>query len=160
MAIGLRQPQTRAAAEPVALPARRTKLEEVAAWLVISVLTGLVAGAVLNSLVTAEEDTTRAAQIQALRAEAMVEAYGRAWVADQPAVSQVRVTGTGPALAWLAEQQTAWTEHAITGTGPGLVTVAQLQAGYGSHSEPTGTGPGLANLPGRTGPEVAVIGTP
>ena len=160
MAIGLRQPQTRAAAEPAALPARRTKLEEVAAWLVISVLTGVVAGAVLNNLVTAEEDTTRAAQIQALRAEAMVEAYERAWVGVQPAVSQVRVTGTGPALARLAEQQTAWAEHAITGTGPGLVTVAQLQAGYGSQSEPTGTGPGLEHLPGRTGPEVAVIGTP
>jgi len=160
MAIGLRQAQTRSAAEPTALPARRTKLEEVAAWLVVSVLMGVAAGAVLHSLVTAGGDAARVAQIQSLRAEAVVDAYERAWMAVQPAESQVRVTGTGPALAWVADQQAAWTEHAITGTGPGLVTVARLQAGYGSASEPTGTGPGLEHLPGRSGPEVAVIGTP
>lgn len=160
MAIGLRQGQTRSTAEPTALPARRTKLEEVAAWLVVSVLMGVAAGAVLHSLVTAGEDAARIAQTQSLRAEAVVDAYERAWLAVQPTQSQVRVSGTGPGLAWVAEEQAGWTEHAITGTGPGLVTVARLQAGYGSASEPTGTGPGLERLPGRAGPEVAVVGTP
>lgn len=160
MAIGLRQTQTRSATESVAHPARRARMEEVAAWLAISVLVGVAAGAVLHSLVTSGEGAATAARIQSLRAEAVVDAYERAWFAVQPTESQVRVSGTGAGLAWIADQQAAWAERAVTGTGPGLITVARLQAGYGSASEPTGTGPGLEHLPGRTGPEVSVIGTP
>ena len=70
------------------------------------------------------------------------------------------MTGTGPALAWVAQQQLRWSEHAVTGTGPGLVTVAELQAGYEAGGEPTGTGPGLDHLPEPAGPELAVVGTP
>jgi hypothetical protein len=160
MAIGLRETKARSAAEPVALPARRTRLEEVAAWLVVSVLIGVAAGAVLHSLTTAGQEAARVAEIQSLRAEAVVDAYERAWLAVQPTQARVRVTGTGPGLTWVSEQQAAWAEHVITGTGPGLVTVARQQAGYGSESEPTGTGPGLEHLPGRAGSEVAVIGMP
>lgn len=146
--------------EPVALPARRVRLQEVAAWMLVSVLLGIAAGAVIHSVVTAGEEAARAADIQALRAEAMVDTYEQAWLAVQPVESQLRLTGTGPGLAWVAEQQTAWAEHAITGTGPGLVTVAKMQAGYGAGSEPTGTGPGLEHLPGPAGPEAAIVGTP
>jgi hypothetical protein len=146
--------------EPVALPARRASLQEVAAWMIVSVLMGVAAGAVIQSLVTAGNETVRAAEIQTLRADAVVDAYEQAWLAVQPTESQVRLTGTGPGLAWVAEQQAAWAEHAITETGPGLVTVAKMQAGYGAGSEPTGTGPGLEHLPGPAGPEVAIVGTP
>jgi hypothetical protein len=161
MAIDLKEraPVARTA-EPGALPLRRTRLQEVAAWLLVSVLMGVAAGAVVHSLATAGQEAARVARIHELRAEAVVRAYEQAWLAVQPAQARVRVTGTGPGLAWVAEQQEAWAEDAITGTGPGLVTVAQVQAGSAFGAEPTGTGPGLERLPGPAGSDVAVIGTP
>jgi hypothetical protein len=161
MAIDLREraPVARTT-EPAALPVRRTRLQEVAAWLLVSVLMGVAAGAVVHSLVTAGQEAARVARIHELRAQAVVQAYEQAWLAVQPTQTRVRVTGTGPRLAWVAEQQTSWAEHAVTGTGPGLVTVAQMQVGFAFGAEPTGTGPGLERLPGPAGSDVAVIGTP
>jgi len=158
MAIEIRQ-QVPVTVRPVALP-RRARLADVTAWLVVSILLGVAAGTVVHSLVAAQEDAVYAAQIQAMRAAGMVEAYEGAWASLQPVEPQIRIAGTGPGLAWAAEQQTRWAEHAITGTGPGLVTVAELQAGFRSGSEPTGTGPGLEHLPETLGEEVALVGTP
>lgn len=181
MAIDLKEraPLTRTV-EPLRRPARRAGVDRIVAWLVVSVCVGVAAGALAYRLVAAGDE---AARIQELRAEATVDAYERAWVTRAAGIqerraealvdaytrvrpagmaprSRVLVRGTGPGLAWVAEQQAAWAEHAITGTGPGLVTVARLQAGYELGSEPTGTGPGLEHLPGPARPEVVVIGTP
>ncbi len=158
MAIDVREPVP-ASVETIELRAGG-RLQEVAAWLLVSVLMGVAAGALIHSLVTAEDPATYAAKVQATRAAATVAAYERAWASLQPAESQVRVTGTGPALTWVADRQARWAEHAITGTGPGLVTIAELQAGHAAGDEPTGTGPGLERLPAPAGPEVAVVGTP
>ncbi|HEU4356337.1 MAG TPA: hypothetical protein VFT27_12175 [Actinomycetota bacterium] len=146
--------------EPIGVPRSRTKLEEVVAWMLVSILLGVAAGALVFSLVQAGNEAARVAQIQSSRAEATVRAYEQAWASLQPTDAHVRVTGTGPALAWVAEQQANWAENAVTGTGPGLITLAKMQAGYGASSEPTGTGPGLTHLREPDGPEVAVVGTP
>lgn len=146
--------------EPVAVPGGRTKLEDVVVWLFVSILLGVAAGALIHSLAQAGNEATRVAQIQSSRAKATVRAYEQAWASLQPTDPRVRVTGTGPGLALVAEQQVDWAENAVTGTGPGLVMVAEMQAGYGTTSEPTGTGPGLTHLRESVGPEVAVIGTP
>lgn len=161
MAIDLREraPVARTVDE-IARPGRRTRLQKLVVPLLVAVLAGVAAGFVVHSLVTAGDEAARIRDIQARRAEAMVAAYERAWTAVQPTEWRVSVTGTGPGLAWVADRQAAWAEHAITGTGPGLVTVAQTQAGYGSGSVPTGTGPGLEHLPGPAGPDVVVIGVP
>lgn len=161
MAIDLREARVAPAGEPIAPAARRTAAGAVTTWILVSVLAGLAAGAVTHSLATAgSRAASRVAQVQADRAQAAVEAYERAWMAAQPSGSRIRVTGTGPGLAWVAAQQEAWAEHAVTGTGPGLVTVARMQMGDEPGTEPSGTGPGLERLPGRIGSEVAVIGTP
>jgi hypothetical protein len=161
MAIDLKErpPLTRTV-EPVARPARRDGVDRIVAWLVVSVCVGVAAGALAYGLVTAGEDAARAARIQELRAEATVDTYTRAWVARAagiqerraqalvdaysgvrpagiPAPSRVLVTGTGPGLVWVAQQQAEWADHAITGTGPGL-----------------------EHLPGPARQEAVVIGTP
>lgn len=145
---------------PIAVPSRRSKLEDVMAWLLVSILLGVAVGALIYSFAQAGNEAVRVAQIQASRAEATVRAYEQAWASLQPTDTRVRITGTGPGLAWVAEQQVNWGENAVTGTGPGLVTVAKMQAGYGTTGEPTGTGPGLTHLQEPAGPEVAMIGTP
>jgi len=161
MAIDLRERATvPGAVEPIVIPTRPTGLQDVLAWMLVSVLIGVAAGAVVHSLVTAGGEAARAARIQELRAQATVRAYEQGWMAVQPTQTRVRITGTGPGVAWVAEQQATWAERAISGTGPGLVTVAGMQAGYQPGGEPTGTGPGLERLPGPAGPEVAVVGTP
>jgi len=158
MAIGVSKAVS--AAEPIAVPVRPTRVLEVATWLFVSILAGVAAGALIHSLVEARSESARVAQIQVSRAGATVRAYEQAWASLQSTETQVRLTGPGPGLAWVAEQQADWAESAITGTGPGLVTVANMQAGYGTTGEPTGTGPGLTHLREPVGPEVAVIGTP
>lgn len=159
MAIDVRK-AVPATVEPIPFPVGRARVQEVAVWLLVSVLMGVAAGALIHSLVTTEDRAAYAAGIQAARAAETVEAYEQAWASLQPTDTSVRVTGTGPGLAWVAEQQARWAENAITGTGPGLVTIAELQAGHAAGGEPTGTGPGLEHLPGPAGPEVAVVGTP
>jgi hypothetical protein len=67
----------------------------------------------------------RAQDIQRARADALVGAYEAAWARAQPATWRVAVAGTGPGLAWVADQQRTWSENAVTGTGPGLVTIAE-----------------------------------
>lgn len=146
--------------EPIAVPRGRRKLEEVVAWLLVSILLGVAVGALVYSLTQARNEATRVAQIQASRAEATVRAYEQAWASLRPTDTRVRITGTGPGLAWVADQQIDWAESAVTGTGPGLVTMAKMQAGHGTTSEPTGTGPGLTHLDEPAGPDVAMIGTP
>jgi hypothetical protein len=158
MAIGVSKAVS--AAEPIAVPAGRTRFEEMVAWLLVSVLLGVAAGALIHGFVAAGSEAARVAQIQSSRAEATVRAYEQAWASLRPTETRVRITGTGLGLGWVAEQQAGWAENVVTGTGPGLVTVAEMQAGYGTTSEPTGTGPGLTHLREPAGPEVAVIGTP
>jgi hypothetical protein len=147
---------------PLGLPQPRVRVSP----RVAVVVAGLVAGILIGWLayVTVGDDAAtrvaRAQDIQQARADAMVQAYEADWARIQPSGSRIAVTGTGPGLAWVAEQQADWAENVITGTGPGLVTVANMQAGYGTTGEPTGTGPGLIHLREPAGPEVAVIGTP
>lgn len=160
MAIELKEQVPVRAGEPVALPVRGVTAREAATWLLVSILVGVAVGLVAHSLVTAEDRTARVVGIQQSRAEAVVRAYERAWMAAQPTAARIRVTGTGPGLAWVADRQAVWAEHAITGTGPGLATVARMQAGYEPGADPTGTGPGLEHLSRTAGPEEAVIGTP
>jgi hypothetical protein len=66
----------------------------------------------------------RAQEIQRARADALVRAYEAAWASAQPATWRIAISGTGPALGWVADQQRTWSENAVTGTGPGLVTIA------------------------------------
>lgn len=158
MAIDMGKPVT-ATAEPIVRPAG-TRVQDVVAWLLVSILMGVAIGALIHSFATAEDRAGSSAGIQATRAAQTVQAYERAWASLQPTVSRVRVTGTGPGLTWVAGQQAGWAENAITGTGPGLVTIAELQAGHEPGYEPTGTGPGLEHLRQPAGPDVATIGAP
>jgi hypothetical protein len=59
------------------------------------------------------------------------------------------VTGSGPALAELAEQFAAYQSSGpISGTGPGLAELAQRFAEYRNSSLIGGTGPALAEIRG------------
>jgi hypothetical protein len=127
--------------------------------LLAAILVGVLAGWLAYTRVSPDREATRAREIQRLRAEALVEAYEGAWIAGQPTVDRVAVTGTGPGLTWVADRQAAWAGNAVTGAGPGLVMIAELQAGFGLGTSPTGT-LGLDHLPGPAGPEVVLIGTP
>lgn len=103
---------------------------------------------------------TRARQVQAARAQALVEAYGRSFESGvQLTQCRIGVTGTGLGLAWVADRQTQWADTAVTGTGPALAHLASLQACYPPPI--TETGPPLEGIAGHTALcEVAIIGTP
>jgi hypothetical protein len=79
--------------------------------------------------------------------------------APRSAGGMIAVTGTGPGLAWVADQQRAWARHAVTGTGPDLAFLARLQVP--APVSVTGTGDDLqriADQPDRDA--VAMIGSP
>lgn len=141
---------------PITLPRLARKPAVVGAGLVAGILLGWLAFA----LATGHEEATSVQEIQRARAEATAQAYETAWARVQPSEWRIRVTGTGPGLALVADRQRAWNESAITGTGPGLVTITELQAGSRLIETPVGTGPGLEHLPRPMGPEAVLVGTP
>jgi hypothetical protein len=147
---------------PLGLPQTRVRVSPRVAVVVAGLVAGILIGWLAYVMVgnDAAARVARAQDIQQARAKAMVQAFETDWARIQPNSSHIAVTGTGPGLAWVADQQAEWSSNAVTGTGPGLVTIAEMQAGTQQTPTPTGTGPGLEHLPGRLGPEVAVIGTP
>jgi hypothetical protein len=158
MAVQLKDHEQVVVVAPVEPPRRRVRARYIVA-LFAAILVGVLAGWLAYTVVSLDREATQALEIQRLRAEALVEAYEGAWIAGQPTVDRVAVTGTGPGLTWAADRQAAWASNAVTGTGPGLVTIADLQAGFRLGTTPTGT-LGLEHLPGPDGPEVVLIGTP
>lgn len=149
---------------PVSSPARRPV--RVIALIAIAGLVGVGGGwAAYRTAADMQRDERIAVaqRIQQRRAELLVEHFELRWASERLAAAsptwRVRVTGTGPGLVHVAEQQEAFADRVITGTGPGLVTVAKLQEAAASGPEPTGT-LGVEHLPNGSGPETAVVGTP
>jgi hypothetical protein len=150
-----------------ARPPRRGRVIAVA---LAAVIAGTAMGAVAFRIVAdarAEARSERAQAIQDSRWEEISRYYERTWtpvpvVASAEASTspwRIAVTGTGPGLAFVADQQAAFAEHAVTGTGPGLVTIGILQAGGTLGQDVAGT-LGAEHLPGRLGSEWAMVGTP
>jgi hypothetical protein len=122
-------------------PGRRARRRSLAYLVLVAVVIGALAGWVTHRIVRSSGDGSSGSS------------------PVNSSVWQVAVTGTGPGLAWVVDQQATWVEHAVTGTGPALVTLAQLQTGCASIGQPTGT-IGLENLPECLGPQVVMIGAP
>ncbi len=146
--------------------ARRPRRGRVVAVVVAAVVVGMALGAVAylavaDARVAARID--RAQSIQSDRWDSIIRFYERTWTpaTAEPSNSgwRIAVTGTGPGLAFVADQQAAFGERAISGTGPGLATVAILQAGGTLGDGVAGT-LGAEHLPGRAGSEWAMVGTP
>jgi hypothetical protein len=152
---------------PVAGSKRRGRVIAVA---LAAVLAGSAMGAAVYRIVVdaqAEARMERAQAIQSSRWSEISRYYERTWIPAPVAASaeisatpwRIAVTGTGPGLAFVADQQAAFAERAVTGTGPGLVTIAVLQAGGTLGEDVAGT-LGAEHLPGRLGSEWALVGTP
>jgi hypothetical protein len=135
-----------------------------------AIMAGAALGAVAFRMVVdarADARIERAQAIQAARRDEVRRYYERTQIeALEVAVGatsiepwRIAVTGTGPGLAFVADQQAAFAEHAVTGTGPGLATIAILQAGGTLGQDMAGT-LGSEHLPGRLGSEWALVGTP
>lgn len=157
--------------EPLATPVAGSKRRgRVIAVGLAAVLAGTAMGAVAYRIVVDAQTEARVERAQAIQSSRWSEIrryYERTWIAAPVAASasnpgtpwRIAVTGTGPGLAFVADQQAAFEEHAVTGTGPGLVTIAILQAG-GTLGENVAGTLGAEHLPGRLGSEWALVGTP
>ncbi len=100
---------------------------------------GAVVGSLAYALRASEPDTLGVQGIQRARAAATVQAYERAWanagsagVLTLPQIEQARAEATVEAYerSWASTHQGP-AEVRVTGTGPGLVTIAEQQASEG-----------------------------